>query len=107
MSPDHKRLVTHDSPPMPSSFVGKHYAVRRGCATARYQRCAFPVRLPSVRPRAGRRALRLRHVSQRSIQIGPKVLDGFDTNAQPQQRWRQVLLPRYVRPPFDRRLDRT
>ena len=43
MSPDHRRLVTHDFPPMPSSFVGKHYAVRRGCATARYQRCAFSI----------------------------------------------------------------
>jgi hypothetical protein len=27
MSPDHGRLITHEFPPMPSSFVGKHYAV--------------------------------------------------------------------------------
>ena len=26
MSPDHGRLITHEFRPMPSSFVGKHYA---------------------------------------------------------------------------------
>ena len=46
------------------------------------------------------------HVAQRSFQIGPKILDGLDTHAQPQQRRRQVLLPRNAGPPFDGGLDR-
>lgn len=33
-------------------------------------------------------SLPFRHAAQRSIQIGPKVLDGLDTHAQPQQRRR-------------------
>jgi len=49
----------------------------------------------------------LRHAAQSSIQIGPKILDGFDADAQPQQRCGQVLLPRDSGPPFDGRLDRT
>ena len=40
-----------------------------------------------------RPVLEFRHVAQRSIQIGPKILDGLDTHAQPQQCRRQVLLP--------------
>jgi len=44
-------------------------------------------------PTVVRPVLHFRHVAQRSIQIGPKVLDALDTHAQPQQRRRQVLLP--------------
>jgi hypothetical protein len=29
MSPDHGRLITHEFPPMPSSLLGKRYAVTR------------------------------------------------------------------------------
>ena len=46
------------------------------------------------------------HVAKCSIQIGPKVLHGLDTHAQPQQRRGQVLLPRNAGPPFDSGLDR-
>jgi len=50
--------------------------------------------------------LHLRHVAQRSIQIGPKVLDSLNTNAQPQQRRRQVLLSGNAGSSFDGGLDR-
>src|SRR5687768_4536233 len=43
----------------------------------------------------------LRLVAQRSIEVGPEVLDGLDAHAQPQQRGRQVLLSRNAGPPFD------
>jgi hypothetical protein len=59
-----------------------------------------------LNPTVLRRVLNSRHVAQRSIQIGPKILDGLDTHAQPQQRRRQVLLPRNAGPPFNRGLDR-
>jgi hypothetical protein len=45
------------------------------------------------------------HVAQRLIQICPKVFDCLNTHAQPQQRWRQVLLSRNAGPPFDGGLD--
>ena len=53
-----------------------------------------------------RPVLHFPYVAERSIQIGPKVLDALDTYAQPQQRRRQVLLPGNVGPPFDGGLDR-
>ena len=57
------------------------------------------IRLLPVCPSSGQ-------VAKCSIQIGPKVLDGLDTHAQPQQRRGQVLLPRNAGPPFDSGLDR-
>ena len=48
---------------------------------------------------------RVRHVAQRSIQIGPKILDGLDAHAQSQQRRWHVLLPGNAGPPFDGGLD--
>ena len=44
-------------------------------------------------------------VAQRSIQIGPQILDGLDPHTQAQQRWRQVLLPGNAGPPLDGGLD--
>jgi len=49
---------------------------------------------------------RVRHVAQRSIQIGPKILDGLDAHAQSQQRRWHVLLPGNAGPPFDGGLNR-
>ncbi len=66
-----------------------------------------PVQICSIGDRLSGAVLRFPHVAQRSIQVGPKVLDGLDAHAQPQQRWRQVLLPRNASPPFDGRLDRS
>src|SRR5439155_18586153 len=44
-------------------------------------------------PTVLRPVLHFRHDAQRSIQIGPKVLDGLDTHAQPQERRSRCSCP--------------
>jgi len=55
-------------------------------------------------PETGEQLAAVRHGR---IQVIPKILYVLDSDAQPKQRWRQVLLTGNARAAFDRRLHGT